>query len=147
MLKIYSCYVAQHRILKTKCEMIHFFIIWKEKRPGCLFSFFELQQKSKQTNLVFCIWFLVTGWSNSWVLLLCPYFELLRKNMNWKSTTIWRNKWRYIIWRSRKTELMKKNLVQFFSIVLRPYCVAVLSLLIYHYVLPKLVPKLLSSRP
>ena len=35
------------------------------------------------------------------------YFRLLRKNKtNWKSTIIWWNNWRYIIWRSRRTRLL-----------------------------------------
>ena len=30
----------------------------------------------------------------------------MRKNTTWKSTIIWRNNWRYIIWWSRRTQLI-----------------------------------------
>ena len=34
---------------------------------------------------------------------ILDYWE---KNTNWKSTIIWWNNWRYIIWRSRRTQLL-----------------------------------------
>ena len=42
-------------------------------------------------------------------LFISDYWE---KNTNWKSTIIWRNNWRYIIWRSRRTQLLGAVMIE-----------------------------------
>ena len=59
--------------LKTKCQILYFCVyifvvltIQKEKRPGCLF-FFGIVTKTKNQTKKFSIWFLVTSWSNNFL--------------------------------------------------------------------------------
>ena len=60
--------VTKNLILNNKCQLKVFFVVvasWKEKRPGCLFSFWiVMTTKNLSWHLVFSIWFLATGWSN-----------------------------------------------------------------------------------